>query len=82
MELASRESMLEFELNCCGLLCPKPLLETKKRLKTLKSGEILRILATDPEAVYDLKALCEQTGHAFLGSQVTDFGVVCRIQHQ
>jgi len=38
-------------LNATGALCPIPVLKAQKRLKKLKSGDILNILADDPAAV-------------------------------
>ena len=74
--------MLDLKLNCVGMVCPKPLLETKKFLKTMQSGQVVEVFASDLDAIYDLKALCQQTGHLFLSSQVLNSGVVCRIQHK
>ena len=41
------------QLNATGALCPIPVLKAQKRLKKLKSGDILNILADDPAAVID-----------------------------
>jgi tRNA 2-thiouridine synthesizing protein A len=45
------EEMTEFnhELDACGLNCPLPVLRTKKTLDKMASGEVLQIIATDPE---------------------------------
>ncbi len=57
------------ELDARGLKCPLPILRTKKALVELKSGQVLRILATDPGSVQDFAAFSRQTGNALLGSQ-------------
>ncbi len=57
------------ELDARGLKCPLPILRTKKALAELTSGQVLRILATDPGAVQDFAAFARQTGHALLDSQ-------------
>ena len=57
------------ELDARGLKCPLPILRTKKALAELTSGQILRILATDPGSVQDFAAFARQTGHALLDSQ-------------
>ena len=36
------------ELDACGLNCPLPILRAKKALTKMASGEVLRIIATDP----------------------------------
>ena len=62
--------MTEFdhELDACGLNCPLPVLRTKKTLDKMASGEVLRVIATDPGSVEDIAALARQTGHEMLES--------------
>jgi tRNA 2-thiouridine synthesizing protein A len=57
------------EFDARGLKCPLPILRTKKALAELTSGQVLRILATDPGSVQDFAAFARQTGHALLDSQ-------------
>ncbi|MGH8799560.1 MAG: sulfurtransferase TusA family protein, partial [Casimicrobiaceae bacterium] len=38
----------EREVDARGLNCPLPILRTKKALNDMASGQVLRILATDP----------------------------------
>jgi tRNA 2-thiouridine synthesizing protein A len=54
------------ELDARGLNCPLPILRTKKALNDLASGQVLRILATDPGSVRDFQAFAKQTGHELL----------------
>ncbi len=54
------------ELDARGLKCPLPILRTKKCLSDLDSGEVLKIVATDPGAERDFQAFAKQTGHALL----------------
>ena len=60
------------ELDARGLSCPLPILKTKKSLNELTSGQVLKIVATDPGAVKDFDAFANQTGHALLSSTVED----------
>ncbi len=62
------EAVMEFhqELDARGLNCPLPILKAKKALAELQSGEVLRIMATDPGSVRDFQAFCKQTGNALL----------------
>ena len=48
--------------------CPLPILKTKKALAEMQSGEVLRVIATDPGAVMDFKAFAKQTGNELLSS--------------
>lgn len=54
------------EVDAKGLNCPLPVLRTKKALNDMKSGQVLRILATDPGSVRDFQAFCRQTGNELL----------------
>jgi len=54
------------ELDAKGLSCPLPILRTKKALNELASGQVLRVLATDPGSVKDMQAFAKQTGNTLL----------------
>lgn len=56
------------ELDARGLSCPLPILKTKKALNDIASGQVLKILATDPGSVRDMQAFANQTGHPLLAS--------------
>jgi tRNA 2-thiouridine synthesizing protein A len=58
----------DIELDARGLNCPLPILRTKKALNTMTSGQVLRIMATDPGSVRDFQAFSRQTGNALLAS--------------
>lgn len=57
------------ELDASGLNCPLPILRAKKSLAPLTSGQVLRIIATDPGSVKDFEAFCKQTGNELLESK-------------
>jgi tRNA 2-thiouridine synthesizing protein A len=54
------------ELDARGLNCPLPILKTKKALADMVSGEVLRVMATDPGSVRDFQAFAKQTGNELL----------------
>lgn len=54
------------DLDARGLNCPLPILKTKKALAEMASGEVLRVLATDPGSVRDFQAFAKQTGNELL----------------
>ena len=54
------------ELDARGLNCPLPILRTKKALADLRSGQVLKVLATDPGSVKDFQTFARQTGHTLL----------------
>ena len=54
------------ELDARGLNCPLPILKAKKALTDMSSGQVLRIVATDPGSVKDFEAFARQTGNPLL----------------
>lgn len=56
------------ELDARGLNCPLPILRAKKALGELASGQVLRIVATDPGSVKDFEAFTKQTGNELISS--------------
>ena len=56
------------ELDASGLNCPLPILRAKKTLNGMESGQILRIVATDPGSVKDFEAFAKQTGNELIES--------------
>jgi tRNA 2-thiouridine synthesizing protein A len=57
------------ELDARGLNCPLPILRTKKALTDMLSGQVLKVLATDPGSVKDFAAFSKQTGNPLLSSE-------------
>lgn len=57
---------IDKELDVRGLNCPMPILKTKKLLGDLASGQVLRVIATDPGSLRDFQAFAKQTGHELL----------------
>ena len=54
------------ELDARGLNCPLPILKAKKALAEMKSGDVLKVLATDPGSMRDFQAFARQTGNELL----------------
>ena len=59
-------------LDTFGLLCPMPIVKTAQKVKELKVGEVLEVLATDPGIREDMPAWCRATGHEYLGLEVRE----------
>jgi tRNA 2-thiouridine synthesizing protein A len=54
-------------LDCYGLLCPMPIIQTAKRMKEMRIGEVLEVVSTDKGIKEDMPAWCRQSGQEFLG---------------
>lgn len=60
------------DLDVRGLNCPLPILRAKKALSELASGQVLRVLATDPGSVKDFQAFAKQTGNHLVSQAEAD----------
>ncbi|WP_340123712.1 sulfurtransferase TusA family protein [Methylobacter svalbardensis] len=60
--------MIEFnlEVDASGLNCPLPLLRLKKALMGMSSGDVVKVIATDPAAHLDFGVYSDQTGHQII----------------
>ncbi|MDJ1463042.1 sulfurtransferase TusA family protein [Nitratireductor sp. GZWM139] len=57
-----------------GLNCPLPVLRARKRLAGMATGEQLWLETTDPLAVIDIPAFCNESGHLLVESEATPDG--------
>lgn len=62
-----------------GLKCPLPVLRSRKKLATLKAGDILTVETTDPLAVIDITHMCNEDGHRLVEAVAVDKGHRFRI---
>jgi tRNA 2-thiouridine synthesizing protein A len=67
-----RSMQFDKDLDARGLSCPLPILRAKKALAEMTSGQVLRIVATDPGSVKDFAAFAKQTGNELLKSAELD----------
>ncbi len=51
------------EIDTRGMNCPLPILKAKKALADMNSGEVLKVVATDPGSTRDFQAFARQTGN-------------------
>lgn len=59
-------------LDCLGFYCPIPIVKTAEKIKQLKQGEVLEVVADDKGIKMDMPAWCEATGHEFMGVEEED----------
>ncbi len=60
------------ELDTRGLNCPLPILKAKKALAEMQSGQVLKVVATDPGSMRDFQAFAKQTGNELLEQSQQD----------
>lgn len=57
-------------LDATGLLCPEPVMMLHKSMREVESGQVLKVIATDPSTERDVPKFCQFLGHELLGAQV------------
>jgi len=57
------------EIDTRGLHCPLPILRAKKALNDMQSGQLLKVLSTDPGSLRDFQAFARQTGNELIEQQ-------------
>ena len=65
-QMSAQTQPFDREVDARGLNCPLPILRTKKALNDMTSGQLLRVLATDPGSVRDFEVFAKQTGNELL----------------
>ena len=53
-----------------GLSCPMPIVKTAQAVKSMASGQLLEVLATDAGSTRDFAAWCKTTGNLLVESDV------------
>jgi tRNA 2-thiouridine synthesizing protein A len=61
-------------VDALGLSCPMPIVKAALAIKTIASGDLLEVLATDPGSVKDFAAWSKTTGNQLV-EQTADAGV-------
>ncbi len=71
---------IKLKVDATGLSCPLPIVRTAQAMKTVATGDLVEVLATDPGSVKDFDAWSKSTGHALVeqGSAEGKFRFVLR----
>ncbi len=72
---------VQLEIDTSGLKCPLPILKAKKALAQINSGEVLKVITTDPHAKEDFQAFAAQAKHELLAQQECRVGAKEGIAH-
>lgn len=56
-------------LDCVGLYCPMPIIQTKEKIDQMAKGEVLEVIADDKGIVADMPAWCKSTGNDLVGME-------------
>jgi tRNA 2-thiouridine synthesizing protein A len=66
------QTSIDIELELCGLTCPLPLLKTKQSLNKMLSGQVVKVIATDPGSERDFQVFMQQSGNQLLEVEKAD----------
>jgi tRNA 2-thiouridine synthesizing protein A len=58
------------QVDAKGLACPMPIVKTAQAVKSMVSGQLLEVLATDAGSTKDFAAWCKATGNELVESSV------------
>lgn len=72
--------MKVFDLS--GLMCPIPVLKTKKILANLNSGDEITIITTDPASEQDLQDFCTKTGNRLIEQKTLENKIITIIKRR
>lgn len=63
---------IDKEIDTSGLNCPLPILKAKKALNAMVTGQLLKVIATDPGSWRDFEAFARQTGNELVSQEKTE----------
>ncbi|MGQ7248269.1 sulfurtransferase TusA [Halomonas sp. V046] len=61
-------------LDTSGLFCPEPIMMMHNRVRDMTSGQILKVIATDPATTRDVPKFCQFLGHQLIDRHDADDG--------
>jgi tRNA 2-thiouridine synthesizing protein A len=67
-------------LDTSGLYCPEPVMLLHNKIRDIRSGEVLEVIATDPSTQRDIPKFCNFLGHTLVAQNVTAAGFSYLIQ--
>jgi len=59
----------DIELDCCGMVCPEPILKTNMTVKKMETGKVLHMVGTDLGTKNDIVAWAKRTGNELMGTE-------------
>jgi tRNA 2-thiouridine synthesizing protein A len=63
---------IKLKVDASGLSCPLPILKASQGIKSVASGELVEVVATDPGSVKDFDAWARSTGNVLVEQDAAD----------
>lgn len=68
------------QLDARRLLCPIPVIRTQDKIKSLRTGDTLEVICTDPGTLQDIPTWCRINGHRILETNQEEQLITIRIE--
>ena len=68
------------ELDARRLMCPMPVIKAQNAIKTMVSGDKLRVTCSDPGVMQDIPAWSRINGHIILNAEEVDHEYIITIE--
>ena len=62
----------EVELDTTGLYCPEPIMLMHNKVRDMRPGEVLKVIATDPATQRDVPKFCQFLGHELIRQETLE----------
>lgn len=62
-------------LDACGLYCPEPVMMLHNKVRDMRAGELLEVIATDPSTTRDIPKFCAFLGHELVLKETLEEGL-------
>ncbi|WP_444677181.1 sulfurtransferase TusA [Halomonas sp. E19] len=72
MQTADSQPAYQVELDTTGLYCPEPIMLMHNKVRDMRPGEILKVIATDPATTRDVPKFCSFLGHDLIAQEESD----------
>jgi len=70
----------DHHFDASGLLCPEPVMMLHGKVRDMKAGELLEVIATDPSTQRDIPKFCQFLGHQLVLAETRDDKFIFQIR--
>ncbi len=60
------------DVDATGLRCPEPLMVVRNKMMDMSSGEVIKVVATDPSTSWDFPNFCKFLNHELVHQETVD----------
>ena len=61
----------DYVVDASGLRCPEPLMLVRNKIMDMQSGQLLKLIATDPSTSWDIPNYCRYLHHELVKQEAT-----------